>query len=91
MIITKVNVRKAFDKDPLRAIVSITLDGELAVHDIKVIHAAGKHFIVMPSRKLADGTFCDVAHPIKSEFRSQIESAVLGAYFAEIEEKEERQ
>jgi DNA-binding cell septation regulator SpoVG len=45
----------------------------------------------MPSRKLSDGTFCDVVHPIKSDFRTQIESAVLGAYFAEVEEKEERQ
>ena len=60
MQITDVKVRKLFDEGPMRAIVSVTFDGQLAVHDIKVINARDKYFIVMPSRKNSDGTYTPI-------------------------------
>ena len=80
MKITDIKVRKLFDEGPMRAIVSVTFDGQLAVHDIKVIYARDRYFIVMPSRKNADGTFHDIAHPIHSAFRTMLEEEVLAAY-----------
>ncbi len=81
MQITDVKVRKLFsDAEPMKAIVSVTFDGQLALHDIKVIYAREKLFIVMPSRKNPDGTYRDIVHPINAEFRSALEEAVLKAY-----------
>ena len=81
MQITDVKVRKLFgEEEPMKAIVSVTFDGQLALHDIKVINARGKLFIVMPSRKNPDGSFRDIVHPINAEFRAQLERAVLDAY-----------
>jgi stage V sporulation protein G len=80
MKITDIKVRKLFDEGPMRAIVSVTFDGQLAVHDIKVIYARDRYFIVMPSRKNADGSFHDITHPINSTFRTELEEAVLSAY-----------
>ena len=83
MQITDIKVRKLFDDGPMRAIVSVTFDGQLAVHDIKVINAREKFFIVMPSRKNPDETYRDIAHPITAQFRAELESAVIAAYEAE--------
>ena len=80
MQITDVKVRKLFEDGPMKAIVSVTFDGQLAVHDIKVINARDKFFIVMPSRKNPDETFRDIVHPINSQFRGVLEKAVLEAY-----------
>ena len=80
MKITDIKVRKLFNEGPMRAIVSVTFDGQLAVHDIKVINARDRLFIVMPSRKNPDESFRDIVHPINSEFRAMIESEVLSAY-----------
>ena len=80
MQITDIKVRKLFDEGPMRAIVSVTFDAQLAVHDIKVIYAREKYFIVMPSRKNPDGTFRDIVHPINAAFRAELEEAVLDAY-----------
>ena len=80
MQITDVKVRKLFSEGPMKAVVSVTFDGQLAVHDIKVIHARDKYFIVMPSRKNPDDTYRDIVHPINAQFRSQLESAVIAAY-----------
>lgn len=81
MQITDVKVRKLFENsEPMKAIVSVTFDGQLAVHDIKVIYAKEKYFIVMPSRKNPDGTYRDIVHPINSDFRAQLEDAVIAAY-----------
>ena len=80
MEITDIKVRKLFDDGPMKAIVSVTFDNQLAVHDIKVINARDKFFIVMPSRKNPDDTYRDIVHPINSQFRSTLESAVLSAY-----------
>ena len=80
MQITDVQVRKLFEDGPMKAIVSVTFDGQLAVHDIKVINARDKFFIVMPSRKNPDETFRDIVHPINSQFRGVLEKAVIEAY-----------
>ena len=80
MQITDVKVRKLFEDGPMKAIVSVTFDGQLAVHDIKVINARDKYFIVMPSRKNPDDTYRDIVHPINSQFRATLEKAVIDAY-----------
>ena len=83
MIITDIKVRKLFDDGPMKAIVSVTFDGQLVLHDIKVISVREKNFIVMPSRKKNDGTYRDIVHPINAEFRGLLEEEVLRAYEAE--------
>lgn len=88
MQITDVKVRKLFDEGPMRAIVSVTFDGQLAVHDIKVINARDKYFIVMPSRKNPDDTYRDIVHPINSQFRAALESAVINAFYEALENAE---
>ncbi len=81
MKITDIKVRKLFDDDsPMKAIASVTFDDQLALHDIKVIYAREKYFIVMPSRKNADGTYRDIVHPINAAFRAELEESVLEAY-----------
>jgi stage V sporulation protein G len=82
MQITDIKIRKLFDEGPgpLRAVASVTFDDALAVHDIKVIFARERYFIVMPSRQNPDGTYRDIVHPINASFRATLESAVLAAY-----------
>lgn len=84
MEITDIKVRKLFDDGPMKAIVSVTFDGQLALHDIKVIYARDKYFTVMPSRKNPDGTYRDIVHPINADFRSMLEDAVIDAYNKEL-------
>ncbi len=84
MEITDVKIRKLFDEGPMKAVVSVTFDGQLALHDIKVIHAREKLFIVMPSRKNPDGTYRDIVHPINARFRQDMENAVIAAYREEL-------
>ena len=86
MKITDVKIRKLFDDGPMKAIVSVTFDGQLAVHDIKVINARDKFFIVMPSRKNPDETYRDIVHPINSDFRATLEEMVISAYNEALEE-----
>lgn len=86
MNITDIKIRKLFDDGPMKAIVSVTFDGQLAVHDIKVINAREKFFIVMPSRKNPDDTYRDIVHPINAAFRSELEAAVISAYHKALEE-----
>ena len=86
MKITGVKVRKLFPEGPMKAVVSVTFEDCLAVHDIKVINAGERFFVVMPSRKKSDGTFRDIVHPINSEFRALLETEVLGAYNRAIDE-----
>lgn len=88
MQITDVKVRKLFDEGPMKGIVSVTFDGQLAVHDIKVINARDKYFIVMPSRKNPDDTYRDIVHPINSQFRATLEKAVIEAYYEALENAE---
>lgn len=80
MQITDVRIRKVTKEGKMKAIVSITINGEFVVHDIKVIEGDKGLFIAMPSRRSADGEFRDVAHPIKSETRSELQSIILTKY-----------
>ena len=80
MQITDIKVRKLFDEGPMKAIVSATFDGQLAVHDIKLINTHDKFFVVMPSRKNPDDTYRDIVHPINAQFRAMLEKAVIEAY-----------
>jgi stage V sporulation protein G len=80
MQITDIKIRKLFDEGPMKAVVSVTFDGQLAVHDIKVIHARDRYFIVMPSRKNPDDTYRDIVHPINAQFRATLEDAVVKAF-----------
>ena len=80
MRITDVRVRKVEREGKMRAVVSITIDDEFVVHDIKVIEGVKGLFIAMPSRKAADGEFRDIAHPINSETRDRIQTIILDAY-----------
>lgn len=85
MQITDIKIRKIFDDEgPMKAVVSVTMDDQLALHDIKVIYAKDKYFIVMPSKKNPDGTYRDVVHPINAAFREILNDAVLDAYFDEL-------
>lgn len=89
MQITDVRVRKIFEEGPMKAIVSVTFDNELALHDVKVINARDKYFVVMPSRKNPDGTYRDIVHPINAAARNNLEATVIDAYFAKRKEIEE--
>ena len=80
MKISDIKIRQFFDEGPMKAVVSVTFDDCLAVHDIKVIYAKDRYFIVMPSRKNPDGSFRDIVHPINSRFREELERAVIDAY-----------
>ena len=77
MRITDVRVRKVSKEGKMKAIVSITIDDEFAVHDIKVIEGEKGLFIAMPSRKTADGEYRDIAHPINAETREKIQKLIL--------------
>ena len=80
MQITDVRVRKVAKEGKLKAVVSITIDEEFVVHDIKVIEGEKGLFIAMPSRKAADGEYRDIAHPINSETRERIQNIILEKY-----------
>ena len=89
MKITDIKIRKFFEDGPMKAIVSVTIDDALAVHDIKVIYARERYFIVMPSRKNPDGTYRDIVHPINAGFRAELENAVIDAYNVQLVAVEE--
>ena len=89
MQITDIRVRKIDKEGKMRAVVSITFDNEFVVHDIKVIEGDQGLFIAMPSRKAADGEYRDIAHPINSDTRASIQSAILEKYEAVMREEGE--
>lgn len=94
MQITDVRVRKVSKDGKMKAVVSITLDNEFVVHDIKVIEGEKGLFIAMPSRKAGDGEYKDIAHPINSETRDRIQKVILEKYeiaLAEADFEEEEQ
>ena len=80
MQITDVRVRKIEKEGKMKAIVSITMDNEFVIHDIKVIEGEKGLFIAMPSRKAAEGEYRDIAHPINSATRDMIQSVILSKY-----------
>ena len=80
MNITEVRVRRVAKEGKMKAVVSITIDEEFVVHDIKVIEGEKGLFIAMPSRKATDGEYRDIAHPINSETREKIQGIILQKY-----------
>ncbi|MBQ3517015.1 MAG: septation regulator SpoVG [Lachnospiraceae bacterium] len=80
MNITDVRVRKISSDGKLKAVASITLDNEFVVHDIKIIEGDKGPFIAMPSRKMSEDDFRDIAHPIKPDTREYIQEVILKAY-----------
>ena len=80
MQITDVRVRKVTKEGKMKAVVSITIDNEFVVHDIKVIDGEKGLFIAMPSRKAADGEYRDIAHPINSNTRERLQRKILEKY-----------
>jgi len=80
MEITDVKIRKLLSEGRLRAIVSVTIDDMLAVHDIKIVQGAERVFVAMPSRKDDNGIFRDIVHPIAPSARKIFEESILEAY-----------
>ncbi len=80
MQVTDVRVRKIAKESKMKAVVSITLDDEFVVHDIKIIEGEKGLFIAMPSKKASDGEYRDIAHPINSQTREAIQKIILENY-----------
>ena len=85
MQITDIRIRKVEKEGKMKAVVSITIDDEFVVHDIKVIEGEKELFIAMPIRKANDGEYRDIAHPINSATREKIQNMILEKYKTEIE------
>ena len=86
MKITDIKIRSINNDGKMRAVVSVTFDDALALHDIKIVEANDKRFLAMPAKKLPDGKFKDIAHPINEEFRTMLENAVLERYNEQLAE-----
>ena len=80
MNITDIRIRKIYHDARLKALVSVTIDGDLAVHDIKIIQGPERLFVAMPSRRDEGGVYRDIAHPITSTARQALEGAILAQY-----------
>ena len=80
MEITDIRVRRINKEGKMKAVVSITFDNEIVIHDIKVIEGDKGLFIAMPSRKTSEGDFRDIVHPINSPTRQRLQDAVLEKY-----------
>lgn len=90
MQITDVRVRKITKEGKMKAIVSITIDDEFVIHDIKVIEGDKGLFIAMPSKKATDGEYRDIAHPINSSTRERIQNTILDSYQKALLEPDEK-
>ena len=88
MNITDVRIRKVNDEGKMKAVVLITFDDEFVVHDIKIVEGQNGLFIAMPSRKMGEGDFRDIAHPLVSETRNKIRDAIFEEYERVLAEKE---
>ena len=80
MNITDIRVRRIANEGKMKAVVSVTIDGEFVVHDIKVIDGDKGLFVAIPSRKASDGEYKDIAHPITSATRQLLQNAIIDAY-----------
>jgi len=80
MKLTDIKMRFPSDETKLKAIATLTFDDEFVIHDVKVIDSEGRLFVAMPSRRMPDGTYRDIAHPINRDAREKLESSVLGEY-----------
>ncbi len=89
MDITDIRIRKINMDSKMKAVVSVTFDNELVIHDIKVIEGSDKLFVAMPSRKTPEGEFKDIAHPINMEMRDRLEKSILEKYQSALIAEEE--
>ncbi len=80
MEISDIKIRKTMHDGRLRAVVSITIDNAIAIHDIKLVQGDDRMFVAMPSRREESGIFRDIIHPISSSVRDKIEEQILDAY-----------
>ena len=85
MIITDIRIKRVSTEGKMKAVVSVTFDDAFVVHDIKVIEGQDKLFTAMPSRKTPEGEYKDIAHPINSEMRTQLEKVILAKYEEELQ------
>lgn len=88
MEITDIRVRKMTSDGKMKAIVSVTIDNMLVIHDIKVIEGVEKMFVAMPSRRNAEGEYKDIVHPITSQLRETLQNAILAKYEEALKEQE---
>lgn len=80
MEISDIKIRKTMHEGRLRAVVSITIDNAIAIHDIKLVQGDDRMFVAMPSRREESGVFRDIIHPISSDIRDELEEKILRAY-----------
>lgn len=80
MNVTDIRIRRTYEEGKLKALVSVTVDQDLAVHDIKIIEGSERLFVAMPSRKDDNGVFRDIVHPITMEGRGTLEGLILEEY-----------
>ncbi|MBQ5330395.1 MAG: septation regulator SpoVG [Oscillospiraceae bacterium] len=85
MNITDIRIRKIIPDGRLRAIVSVTIDNELAIHDIRIVQGENRLFVAMPSRKDENGVYRDIVHPITAEARNAVEEQILDTYHRHLE------
>ncbi len=83
--VTDVRIRRFNQEGKMRAIVSVTLNDQFVVHDVRVIEGNNGYFVAMPSKRTPNGEFKDIAHPINTDARQEIQQAILDAYFKELE------
>jgi len=89
MEITDIRVRRISKEGKMKAVVSITFDDEIVIHDIKVIEGDKGLFIAMPSRKTSEGEFRDIVHPINSQARQKLQDTILREYEAALNSENE--
>ncbi|HOJ46243.1 MAG TPA: septation regulator SpoVG [Bacillota bacterium] len=77
MHITDVQVRRVDEAGRMKAIASVVFNDVFVVRDIRVIEGDDGRFLAMPSRKLPNGEYRDVAHPITADMREQLTKLVL--------------
>lgn len=80
MKVTDVRLRKIQTDGRMKALVSITLDEAFVIHDLRVIEGNSGLFVAMTSKRTPDGEFRDIAHPINSDMRQEIQDAVMKVY-----------
>jgi stage V sporulation protein G len=86
--ITDIRIRLVNNDDKLKAVASITIDDEFVVHDLKVIDGKDGYFLSMPRRKISDGEYKDIVHPIKTEVRVELTKMILDAYEKAVKEEQ---
>ena len=87
--ITDIRIKKVSTDGKMKAVVSVTFDNSFVVHDIKIIEGQDKLFTAMPSRRTPEGEYKDIAHPINSEMRTQLEQQFVAQYEKELEASDE--